>query len=124
MVADWKDLYDQSQANFERVKQQGENLRVQLEAVTAERDHLRAEVQHLKAEVAGWQFDPDDEIYPEELDIAMQIWRAVTNSRAPGSTPKQQALKYLEQRHSELSHEARERIAKVCNWGKRGGRPS
>lgn len=76
-----------------------------------------------RTEISGWQgFDPDDEKYPEELDIALQAWRAVRNN--PTQAPaKVKLTEWLRQSGYELSTNAITRIATVCNWEKEGGRP-
>ena len=77
---------------------------------------------------AGWDgFDENEETYPQELDIALTAWRAVTKAPNPTLTPKQQVMDWLEQSYTgkeKLTHEARKRIAMICNWEKSGGRPS
>lgn len=67
-------------------------------------------------------FDVAADSYPEELDIALQAWRAVSNQKKAGSTPKQQLAAWVEARYPTLSTDARKRIATLCNWDTRGGR--
>jgi hypothetical protein len=68
----------------------------------------------------AWEgFDPDSETYPRE--IALQAWRAVTNRRNPSQTAKEQIRKWLDEHYPDLSKEAMERIAIICNWEKAGG---
>ncbi|OGB22679.1 MAG: hypothetical protein A3I66_12670 [Burkholderiales bacterium RIFCSPLOWO2_02_FULL_57_36] len=67
-------------------------------------------------------FDVDDLRYPEELDIALQAWRAVSNN--PSNAPiKEQLTDWLKQSGYPLSTAANERITTLCNWDKSGGRP-
>jgi hypothetical protein len=74
-------------------------------------------------ELPAWEgFDEDSGTYPCELDIAMQVWRTVTNQRDPSKKPKEQIYEWLDAYYPDLSKEARERIATVCNWDKAGGR--
>lgn len=70
-----------------------------------------------------WEgFDPDSDIYPPELDIALQAWRAATNQRDPSKTAKEQIREWLDNYCRDLSKGAKQRIAVVCNWDKVGGR--
>ena len=74
-------------------------------------------------ELLAWEgLDEDSETYPSELDIAMQAWRTVTNQRDPSKKPKEQIREWLDAHYPDLSKEARERIAIVCNWERAGGR--
>lgn len=73
----------------------------------------------------AWEgFDPDSDNYPYELDVALQGWRAVTKKPEKGTPPKEQIRNWLRSHYPDLTKEAIERIATVCNWEKRGGRPS
>lgn len=65
-----------------------------------------------------------DPYYPSELDIAINAWQAVTASVGKGK-PKAIIKKWLNDNYKEedLSIEARERIAVLVNWDKRGGAP-
>ena len=76
----------------------------------------------LEEQAAAWQFDEAAENYPSELDVAMQAWWALTKQRDSSSTVKQQLTAWLGKNYPKLSDEARERIATICNWEKRGGR--
>lgn len=65
--------------------------------------------------------DPSDECYSDHLAIAIKAWKAVANNkRLVKKTVKQALEEWLITHHSDLSNEARERIATVANW-KRGG---
>lgn len=77
------------------------------------------------SDLLGWKgFDPDSNTYPRELDIALQAWRAVTNKPHASKTAKEQIRDWIEKHYAkELTAEAISRIAVVCNWEKRGGRP-
>lgn len=73
--------------------------------------------------VAAWDgFDEDSEFYPQELDIANLAWRAVTKNLGEAGAPKERLRRWLDTHYPNLSEEAKDRIAKVCNWNKRGGR--
>ena len=74
---------------------------------------------------AAWEgFDPDSDTYPPELDIALQAWRAATKQRDLSKTVKKQIREWLEVHYpKEVSKEAKERIAVVCNWERAGGKP-
>lgn len=78
------------------------------------------------AQVAGWNgFDPSDETYPRELDIAFQAWRYATNNQKSGKSPKHVIMEFMKQFYpKDLSGDAMERIATVCNWDKKGGAPT
>lgn len=84
---------------------------------------LKARLEEIEA--TTWKgFDPESDTYPEELDIAMQAWRAVEQGWAePGEKPKQKIKDWLESTYPKLTVEARERIAIVANWKKGAGRP-
>lgn len=57
--------------------------------------------------------------YPIELDYAIKAWQAVSISEGKGK-PKARIKKWLNE-NTELSNEAKERIATVANWDKTGG---
>lgn len=61
--------------------------------------------------------------YSEELAIAIQIWSKLQEQEIIRKTPKRAALELLEQNYEYLSEDAKERIAKVVNWNKKGGSP-
>lgn len=65
------------------------------------------------------EFDEHSPIYPRELDIALQAWRAVSKSEGKGK-PKARLRAWLNA-NTTLSNEAKERIATVANWDKLGG---
>lgn len=63
----------------------------------------------------------DSELYPKELDIAFQVWRAVAiNNQGSGKTPKERMAVWLKKHYSELSGAAIDRITVVANWSKTG----
>jgi hypothetical protein len=72
----------------------------------------------------GFAFDPHSDTYPPELDTALIAWRAVSRSPKDGQSPGKQLREWLDKNNPELTPEARDRIVTVCNWRKRGGRPS
>jgi len=56
----------------------------------------------------------------------MQAWRGVTKGQNTGGTAKERIERWLDVRYPDrrdLSNEARQRIAVICNWEKSGGRP-
>lgn len=124
VVADWKDIYDELKVRFDSVEVARAKITAENQSLKEERDALKSQVTKLEDEIRGWQFDESAEHYPSELDVAMQAWWAVTKNPDNAVTPKQQLQAWLEQYYPKLSVEARERIAIVCNWGKRGGRPT
>lgn len=70
-----------------------------------------------------WEgFDPDSKNFPEELDIALQAWRAVSNSGTEGRV-KEQLETWVKNHYPHLPPSTISRIAVVCNWDKRGGAP-
>lgn len=74
--------------------------------------------------IIGWDgFDPAQPEYPEELDVALQAWRAVSNN--PGNRPKEQLEIWVRTNYPHIakSNESLKRIATVANWSK-GGRPT
>lgn len=71
----------------------------------------------------AFAFDPDSDTYPEELDIAFTAWRAASQKPEPDRSPKTQILDWLEKHNKDLSREAKDRIAIVCNWNRKGGKP-
>jgi hypothetical protein len=92
----------------------GKGIRVP-DALAELLDHSRIE--------AGFQFDPDSDTYPAELDAALIVWRAATRRLDPGRQPKDQILACLEELYPDFPDTSKQRIAIVCNWNKRGGRP-
>ena len=84
-------------------------------------DEIRTENERLQAVWDG--FDPEDPQYPLELDLALQAWRAATKSPDIQSSPKEFIKQWLASNDQGLTNEQRERIAKVSNWRKQGGRP-
>jgi hypothetical protein len=75
-----------------------------------------------RSQIAWEGFDVDAPEYPEELDIALQAWRAVANKSASGSV-KERLTIWLNDAYPSLSGAARERIIVMCNWDRTGGRP-
>ncbi|MEZ5450313.1 MAG: hypothetical protein R3E89_15545 [Thiolinea sp.] len=68
-------------------------------------------------------FDLDSDVYPPELDIAFQAWRAVAiNGQGGEGTAKQRLEAWLRGSGYGLKDEAIKRIATVCNWDKGRGR--
>lgn len=71
----------------------------------------------------GWEgFDPDAPEYPEQLDIATQAWTAARNDPTPGE-PKKKIERWVKLHYPQLGPTAIDRIAKIANWDKSGGRP-
>lgn len=71
----------------------------------------------------AWEgFDETADTYPKELDIALQAWRAVSERRDFSKTVKEQVENWVKEHYPDLSDEAKQRIATVCNWEKKGGR--
>lgn len=66
-----------------------------------------------------FEFDNTAENYPRELDIALQAWRAVSNTQGK-QTPKVRLIEWVSKNYPDVRPEARERIATVANW-KKGG---
>ena len=85
---------------------------------------LDSELEYLELPSAptGGGFDEKSETYPRELHIAVRAWRAVHHQSDSTDTPKEQIRTWVRKHFSDLSGEAVERIAVVCNWQKRGGR--
>ncbi|MGZ9710436.1 hypothetical protein ACXX82_06440 [Glaciimonas sp. GNP009] len=67
-------------------------------------------------------FKKNDRQYPEELDIATQAWRAVRHQES-SKQPKEQITDWLNATYPHLTTSAKDRIALVCNWNKKGGAP-
>jgi len=67
-------------------------------------------------------FDADSEEYPELLHIAVRAWEHARTGH--GGTPKQRINAFLEVRYAAIPKDARDAIARVANWQKKGGRPS
>lgn len=75
------------------------------------------------AETKGWEgFDPDAAEYPEQLDIALQAWRAISVKRKEGPI-KEQLAKWVNENYPGQPASAIERISTIANWDKTGGRP-
>ena len=64
-------------------------------------------------------FDKTSPTYPPELDIALQAWQAVSATEDK-KKPKARIKAWLDS-NTELSNEAKERVATVVNWDKTGG---
>jgi hypothetical protein len=64
-------------------------------------------------------FNKLDPNYPVELDIALQVWKAISLEDKKGK-PKARARDWLDA-NTKLSNEAKERISTVVNWDKTGG---
>lgn len=67
-------------------------------------------------------FDKTSTTYPNELDLAIQAWQAVSSSKGKGK-PKARIKAWLDD-NTKLSDAAKERICVVCNWEKLGGATS
>ena len=87
-------------------------------ATWARANNLLAENQSV---FAAPYFDPDSDEYPELLHIAIRAWEHAKS--APGGTPKQRVLEYLQSRYPKIGESSKEAIAVVTNWQKAGGRP-
>lgn len=72
-----------------------------------------------QAPAAQPDFDKANPTYPPELDIALQVWRAVSATKGKGK-PKARIKEWLDN-NTTLSNEAKERVAIVANWEKTGG---
>jgi hypothetical protein len=57
--------------------------------------------------------------YPPELDAALRAWHEVSTTEGKGK-PKARIRAWLDS-NTDLSNEAKERIATVANWDKVGG---
>ena len=120
VVGDWKSCYDNLKAQFDVLLVDRDKLADICKRLIAEWDTYKERVAALEA--VSWKgFDPESPLYPAELDAAMQAWLAVSGSRDPSMTVKEQIDDWVEPRFK-LSGEARQRIATVCNWEKEGGR--
>lgn len=101
---------------------QEENERL-LKAKDEEIVMLQKQIDELKTVV--WEgFDENVSTYSKELAIAVKAHAAVSKSWKKGKSIKQQITVWLENNHSKLMNEEKERIAKICNWQKSGGAPS
>lgn len=121
VVADWKDNYDKLKEQFDLLLVDRDKLADICKRLIQERDGLKGKVAELES--LAWEgFDPESNVYPEELDIAMQAWRAVTTRPDPKMTAKEQIDRWVNKNYPKLSKEARTRISVVGNWEKAGGR--
>lgn len=123
VVADWKDIYDKLKLQFNAIVEDRDKISAENQSLNEERVVLKTQVAQLEEKISGWQFDEKASNYPAELDVALQAWWAITKKPDNAVTVKQQILNWLDQVYPKLSDEAKERIATVCNWEKRGGRP-
>src|SRR5450830_128985 len=64
-------------------------------------------------------FDKNDLTYPNELDLAVRAWQAVSKIQGKGK-PKARIKAWLDE-NTNLSNEAKNRISIVANWDKLGG---
>lgn len=122
IIADWEGLHDRLKADYEKLIVDRDKIADVCQQMITERNSLKERIGVLEQEATSWQFDDADACYPEELDIAMQAWRAVSTRRNFALTPKQQILEWLAKHYPTLRSEQRTRIAVVCNWEKQGGR--
>jgi hypothetical protein len=70
--------------------------------------------------------DPIRETYPQELNAALQVWRAIgRNTDDDNAVTKLKVKEWLKTNKDKyrLSTNAINRIATVCNWNRNGGRP-
>ncbi|MDN7925712.1 hypothetical protein [Burkholderia vietnamiensis] len=93
----------------------------------AEIERLNAEIARLRAELAnakaGASF-ADHENWPDELDIAMIVWRAaVSAGDRDGKKPGVWIREWLDNHYADpnLNKTQRDRIATVANWDKTPG---
>lgn len=64
--------------------------------------------------------------YSKELDVAIRVWLDVVSNQAEkpkGQSFKKAIRKWIDKNHSDLSNEAKERIATLVNPNKNGGAP-
>jgi hypothetical protein len=99
VVADWKTIHDKLKAEYETLLADRDKIVGICQRLIQERDELKGAVAELQ--LLAWEgFDPDSENYPPELDIAMQAWRAVTNSPTPDLTAKEQIEDWLRRNYT------------------------
>ena len=99
-----------------------EKLR-QLEASLNEPNETGSSKAAISVVSDGWDgFHQDDSFYPEELDIALQAWRAVSIA-CPSGRPLKHLKEYIKKMHPHLLDSQIKRIATVCNWDRSPGRP-
>ncbi len=123
LVVDWKEVIGTLKTERDMLLEDRDKIARVAERLISDRNTLRARVVELEEQISGWQFDDSAEDYPAELDMAMQAWRAVSKQRDPSMTVKQQLQAWLDQHYPKVSDEAKERVATICNWAKKGGRP-
>lgn len=122
VISDWKDLYNKLQTRYDAVVANQEKAAQAINELIAQRDFYKNALAELQAN--PWQgFDENADNYPQELDIAMQAWHAVSGNRDGSMTVKEQLADWIEPRFKQLSAEAIKRTSTICNWEKDGGRP-
>ena len=124
VVADWRNSYEKTKQAYDELLADRDKIAGFCKQLIQNHNALKERYAKLEEDLGSWQFDEDDKSYPVELDVAMQAWRAVSKQREPAVTAKQQLAAWLAKHYSKLPAEARDRIAIVCNWEKRGGRKS
>lgn len=72
--------------------------------------------------VRARDFEPDASDYARELHIAYLAWSVVASDSNSTGLPKVRLKEWLDKNYPDLSKEAKERIATVCNWDKKGGK--
>jgi hypothetical protein len=121
-IADCQGRYEKLLAEYADLARQHEEALDHHRELEEQCRTLRARIEELEA-VPRAEMDPNSPTYPPELDWALQAWTATQGSRDEEMTIKQQIIDWLLPRPGHnLSSEALERIATVCNWNKRGGR--
>jgi hypothetical protein len=123
VIADCQGRYEKLLAEYADLARQHEEALEHHHELEGQCRTLRARIDDLEA-VPRAEMEPNSPTYPPELDWALKAWTAAQGNRDEEMTAKQQIIDWLEPRGPQhnLSGEAIERIATVCNWNKRGGR--
>lgn len=121
-IIDWQERYLRLKVEHDEQSKLTRELAKDLDDVVTRNTELQDRIAQLDSARSSWEFDEDDPKYPEELDIAMQVWRAATNQKDFDSSTKQWVVKWLNENYSHLSGDAKKRISIVANWDRRGGR--
>ncbi|MBY4833669.1 hypothetical protein [Burkholderia dolosa] len=116
----WSSWKGKDEPGYEELLRQKKALVVQ---ETARRTGRSYQSDAAKGSASGLM-DPSSPLYPQELAIALTAWQAVTSNGqvAPdGVAAKTALMNWLGDAYPSLGKDAKNRIATVANWNKRGG---
>lgn len=121
-IANLRTHYNWAVAENSRMMVEFGELRRESGILRTELDAANARVAKLEEGGEAWQFDPDSDTYPWELDIALITWRTHANRPQPPARPRSAIEAFLRKNYPKLKPAEFHRIATICNWQRAGGR--